>query len=121
MPLDPIDRFEQRFRDWARRPPATPPDEAARRILHRLPAAPRPVLSWPRLAATATAAALVVALATQVYLRPPSIPPVVPSTTVGVVEAPLVPEGVALIWLESGTPLYLTLSAPVKPNGDPTP
>ncbi len=121
MPPEPIDRFEELFKEWASRPPATPADEAARRMLRRLPTAPlrRPGLAWLRIAATA-AAVLAVVLATNFYLRGPSVSPVAQDTTIGVVEAPLVPDGVALIWLDSGTPLYLTLNAPVNHKGDPT-
>lgn len=119
MASEPVDRFEEHFKEWASGPPATPADEAARQVLRRLPteSASRPVLSWFRIAAVA-AAVLAMVLATRFYLQEP-ISPVAGDTTVGVVEAPPVPDGVALILLESGTPLYLTLNAPVMSQGDP--
>ncbi|MEM7354586.1 MAG: hypothetical protein AAF657_27505 [Acidobacteriota bacterium] len=121
MSPEPIDRFEQRFEVWASRPPATPADEAVRRMLRRLPADPSPrhAVSWGRIAAAA-AAVLAVVLATHLYLRQSAAPPVVQDTTVGVVEAPLLPDGVALIWLDAETPLYLTLKAPESSQGEPT-
>ncbi|MEM7584969.1 MAG: hypothetical protein AAF560_16365 [Acidobacteriota bacterium] len=127
MTRDP-DRFETQFKAWATRPPATPADEAARQVLRRLPAArrsasrpvaSRPGVPWLRLAAMAAAVVSVMTLGTRFFLREPAVLPADPEATVGLVEAPPVPAGVALIWLDSGTPLYLTLTPPAESNGGP--
>lgn len=112
MSDDRNERLEEQWRRWARRPPATPADVAARRLVARLEkeraqrVLPR---RWGVLAAAA-AALLVVALAVPLAVREPVAPPS------AVVERPPLKEGVVLIWLDSETPLYLTLAS-VK--GDP--
>ncbi len=120
MPPEPIDRFEKLFEDWASRAPATPPDEAARQVLRRLPAAPSPrPVPWFRTVVTAAAALAVLVVSTRFYPRGTSPGPVAQDTTMGLIEAPVVPDGVALVWLDSGTPLYLTLTVPPMSKGDP--
>ena len=120
MPPETNDRFDQLLREWARRPPATPADEAARAVLRRLPEedSTRPDVPIWRL--TAAAAAVVFVLATFFYEGQRPIEPLAEDVTLGFVEAPLVPDGVALIVLDSGTPLYLTLEPPERPEGDPS-
>ena len=123
MPHEP-DRFEELFKEWARRPPTTPADEAARQVLRRLSndRTSQPTHSWTTrswLRTAAVVAVLVIVLTVPLYLRGPSAPPHQQDEAMNLVEAPLVPDGVALIWLDSGTPLYLTLNVPTS-EGNPT-
>lgn len=122
---DPVREFERRLARRGARPPATPPDEAARRVLARLeatePAAgrlgrrPPGSLPWLRLVA---AAALL--LAAVVLWRAPwhetRHGTATPAETVAdhrgaPASAPL-PEGVMLLWIDEETPLYLSLAPP---------
>lgn len=97
-------RLEEQWKRWARRPPATPADVAARRLVARLEEERRRQAVLPRrwgVLAAVGAALLAVVLA----VRGPD-----PAPAAGVVERPPLKEGVVLIWLDSETPLYLTLA-----------
>lgn len=120
MPPD-FDRFDQLLKEWAQKPPAIPADEAARRVLGRLPAGPTARLlgPWLRLAAVATALVMGL-LASQIDWNRSAISPSDPNDAVQEFAPQPIPDGVALIWLESGTPLFLTLSPPIHEEGDPT-
>jgi hypothetical protein len=114
---------EERFRRWAARPPATPPEEAARRVVERLEPRRRSLrslwagwdaadLRWAAAAAVLAAAATVAGL----LWSPGSTPGPAAS------ETPPLEQGVVLLWLDSQTPLYMTLTPPppAAEKGDPS-
>lgn len=130
MDRESNDRFDKSFEQWARRPSATPADEAANRLLRRLSvdSKPRPVARL-RFAAVATAMVLGVLATRLLYVGPPASEPAFEDRSLGelaqIVPPPL-PEGVALIWIDADTPLYLTVTPPQVsdqlqiPNQPPT-
>lgn len=104
--------FEERFRRWARRPPRTPAEEAARRVADRLP--PRresPFRAWPGLAA---AAVLLLGLALWLVLGPATEPPAQPPVLRAEIDEPVHPadSNEVLLWLDESTPLYMTFAPP---------
>ena len=113
-PGTPMDRFDAAFRSWAERPPRTPPEEAARRLVPRLPArrlaghrsvAGRPAL-WLAAAAVVLAVGLTAVLGPR-WERRASAEAAAPPAGV-----PLAPAGdVLVIELDSETTLYMTLGA----------
>ena len=131
-----FERFEERWRRWARRPPRTRPETAAHRVLTRL-AEPAPQPAW-RLAGGWTsrgarrfvAAALVLAAvglalltagpplpftASDTEPAPGTAPDGAPGSTVP--GAPLMADGVVLLWLDAETPLYMTFAPPGSAAG----
>ena len=108
MSRDPIDRFEDRWLAWARRPPRTAAGDAARKVLARLEP-PRRVPAYRWLAAAAVAL-----LAAGLWLSWPPVP--APEVAFGLDQGPPLGEGVALIWLDPETPLYMTLTPPRAGN-----
>ena len=102
--------LDERIRRWALRTPRTPSREAARTVVARLRDARVPA----RRRLTAAAAILALALLA-VLIRPDGVvdpPGREPARDAPRLEAPLLDETVALIWLDSETPLYLTLEVP---------
>ena len=109
MSQSPMDRFEDEWKAWARRPLRTGASDAARRLRERLEEPVRrrsPTRGW--LAAAATVALAALGLWTS---WPPGHAPDTPGT-VGLVEPQPLPPGVVLIWLDVETPLYMTLTPP---------
>lgn len=107
-----IERFEERFGSWGRRPATLPPGVAAARILARIrPPRPGSGRAW-RLAC---AAAILVALVGSWIVggragHAPSPPPLAEHETV-----PL-PDNVMVIWLDPETPVYFVMR-PAEPDG----
>jgi hypothetical protein len=116
---DPLKEFENRWKDWVKKTPGTAPEEAARRVMVRLPERSRRwnrlgFLPAPRYLAAAAAVALLI-LGIRFWGK----------TKPTAVEAPVVAEAsielggdVALIWLDPDTPLYLTLNPPEAVRGE---
>jgi ferric-dicitrate binding protein FerR (iron transport regulator) len=115
MTPDPLDRFDEELRRWSRTPPETPAREAAEAVARRLEAlaAPkarpvRPARPWLRAAAVLAAAMLAVVGALAFWFGHPAPPQPSPEPAASPLPEVL-PENVALIWLDTETPLYLTL------------
>lgn len=110
------DSFERAFKSWAERPPATPPDQAAARVVSRLPERKgRFWLVGSQLRFAATAAALMIALVVGWVTLRPEPPAAIPATSEVVL--PPLEENVVLLWLDEQTPLYLTVAAPAAKGG----
>lgn len=101
------DRFEQAWRRWAMRAPRRSPEMAARAVRAALPPRRRPKARWVAALATGVAAVLAAVVLT---LRP-SAPPRQPTQVGVVVEAPRLGSGEVLLWLDDGTPLYMTFAS----------
>jgi hypothetical protein len=107
---DKLDRFDQEYRRWGRRPAATPPGTASTRIRALIrsgrTASPRWNLAW--------AAALVLAVVGSWLLggrtghAPSPSPPAVH-------EAVALPDNVVLWWLDPETPVYFVIR-PAEPE-----
>ncbi len=113
---DPLKDFEKRWSLWAHRPPKTSPDEAAHRLLIRLPdrvVGRRFVTSW-RMVLPA-AALVVLAIGVGILWKPYPPPPTVSSPSPWSIA---LDENTALIWLDPETPLYLTLTEPEVTRGE---
>lgn len=108
-----MDRFEQEFRRWGKRPPLTPPDVAGRRIAARLKPV-RTVLPIWRMAAAAAAVVLLVC-GTWAGLKftggsaSHSVPDAAAAHSTEFVPPPL-DENVVLWWLDDETPVYFVLN-----------
>lgn len=108
--------FEERFRRWAQRPPDTPPEEAARRVVDRLPAQGATFRPWHGLAA---AAVLALVVTSWLLLGPGGTPtptPPIGETAVAESAHPADSDEV-LLWLDESTPLYMTF-APAGQEGN---
>jgi hypothetical protein len=118
---DELKPFDDELKKWAERPASTPPVWAARRVLarideedarrHRWRFQMRPAALW--LASAAAVLALVVGT---FLLRNESSP--VPLAVQAELETPPLGNGVALIWIDSETPLYMTFQPPVTDLGN---
>jgi hypothetical protein len=113
MSRPPFERFDERFKAWAERPPRTSPEEAARQVLARLDDGGRRGL--PRPVWLAAAAAVLLALAVGLFAPRPPVPPRTAEAA-----APPLDDGVVLIWLDSETPLYMSFAPPPAAEGDPS-
>lgn len=114
MSHDRHDRFDDAFKRWARRPPRTPPGEAAARLRQRLPPRrPRRPFAAGSLRLAAAAVGLVLVLGVAWLLSRPG--PVAPPAEE--LAVPPLDENVVLLWLDRQTPLYLTVAPPAAPKG----
>jgi hypothetical protein len=108
--------FEKQWADWANRPPETPPEEAARILLARLPdrvAERRSVTTWRVL--LPAAALVAVAIGVGILWKPYSPT----STETSLARSSLaLEENTALIWLDPETPLYLSLPETESAGGE---
>jgi ferric-dicitrate binding protein FerR (iron transport regulator) len=110
---NPEQELEQAWREWAARPPQRPPEIAAQRVVATLRERRRRH-PWRWLLATATAAAVVLAmLAGSWYLRGPDQAVLTGSR----LQTPSLADGQVLIWLDDTTPLYMTFQMPETSNG----
>ncbi len=116
---DSLKEFEDRWKQWAKKTPCTAPEEAARRIVARLPVRSRrrgvfgflPARRY--LAAAATVAFFVFGISFFWSGKPTALDaPVVKEASIEL------GEDVALIWLDPDTPLYLTLDPPEAVPGE---
>jgi hypothetical protein len=106
-----LERFEERYKSWGRRPSTIPPGAAAARILARIrPGRPGSRRAW-RLA---WAAAVVTAVVGSWIVggRTGHAPPPSP---LAVDEAVALPDNVMLWWLDSETPVYFVIR-PAEPG-----
>ena len=113
---DPLEDFEKRWSLWAHRPPKTSPDEAANRLLARLPeriADRRFAKTWRTI--LPAAALVVLAIGARILSKSYRSPP---TTSTPSASSIALDEGTALIWLDPETPLYLTLAAPKTSRGE---
>ncbi|MEO1367592.1 MAG: hypothetical protein AAFX50_10485 [Acidobacteriota bacterium] len=124
MDREPMDRFDDALKAWARTPPRRAPGDAAREVLGRLPDGRRRSPSPRRRArssawawANVAAAAALVAIMGLRFAPAPYLMPEPPGPSL---EAPPLPEDVILMWLDSETPLYLSVPSAAAP-GSPTP
>ena len=113
MSRPPFERFDERFKAWAERPPRTSPEKAARQVLARLDGSGRRGLPSPIW--LAAAAAVLLALAVGLFAPRPPVPPRTAEAA-----APPLDGGVVLIWLDSETPLYMSFAPPPAAEGDPS-
>ncbi|MEM8994265.1 MAG: hypothetical protein AAGF23_05680 [Acidobacteriota bacterium] len=122
MKREPMDRFDDALKAWAGKPPRRTPRDAARDVLRRLPDGPRRRPSPPRRRVWAWTGANVAAAAALVAIVGLRFAPAPYPTSVAsaprALEAPPLPEDVILMWLDSETPLYL--SVPSSPAPSPT-
>jgi hypothetical protein len=107
-----MERFERELHRWGSRPPVTPPEEAAARLVDTLPPAPTRFPVW-RMAAAAAAVVLLVCgswagLRFGGGSRPATPPP--DDATAEFVPPPL-DENVVLWWLDDETPVYFVLNS----------
>ena len=100
--------FRRSLTAWARRPPATSPRDARRRVAARL----RPVVSPPRTRLLAAAAAAVTLAGIWRAARADRIHEPAPGLATSQIAAPA-PAPMVVMRLSSGTTLYVTL--PAKP------
>lgn len=132
MDPEPMKQFDEHFKAWARRPSSTSAAEAAGQVLTRLAAQeetrPGPPRSWGMgTAVAALGIALVVGFLSFGHL--PFLEDSTgsefgfpePSAVVSNLDTTPIPEGVALIWLDPTTPLYLTVDVPDAPEGGSAP
>ena len=113
----PEQRFEDRWRKWATRPPKLTPEAAARAVAAAIREDRRP-RAWPLAAVAASIVAVV--LAGGLWLqRPPPAPTMAAATA----DRDPIADGVVLMWLDPETPLYMTFQVPEsEPEmGDATP
>lgn len=123
---DRMRRFEERWREWSRRPPRQNPSQAAHRVITRLDEVSRVSTSdlgfgsWTSRLLAATA---LVALAAGLWLLLPGLPlslsgpdSQTPDPGVEATETPVMADGVVLIMLDDETPLYMTFA---PPQGEP--
>ncbi len=113
---DPLKDFEKRWSLWALRPTQTSPDEAAQRLLDRLPdriAERRLATSWRVL--LPAAALVILTIGAGILWR--SYPPP-PTASRPSHSSIALDESTALIWLDPETPLYLTLTEPEAKRGE---
>lgn len=124
--------FDEQFKAWARRPPSTSAAAASRQVLRRLAGQEEPrrrqVRRWGAGVAVAAfggvLAAGFLAVVNLSLVDDPKGPGSVlkdPTAVVSHLESAPVPEGVAVIWLDPTTPLYLTVDAPDAPEGGSAP
>lgn len=108
-------RFDEMLEKWARRPPETPADEAARQVMAQLQE--RPARGWfsGKQLRFATAAAGLVLLLIVGWVTMPD--PADISVSTREVTLPPLSEDVVLLWLDDKTPLYLTVAPPVTKGG----
>ena len=109
-----VQLFEERWREWAGRPPKTSPAAAAQEVVASLGA--RRQRRRPRLLVAAAAVLVAVGgIAIHRGMRSPGEPVVVETA----VETPALGAGEVLMWLDEETPLYMTFQAPDggSPNG----
>ncbi len=116
MSQSPMERFEDAWKAWARRGPRTAATDAARRLRARLDAAaldaaPGPVRLGPARGWLAAAAVALLAAGAWLASWPPAPAPDAPAGF-GITEPQPLAPGVALIWLDAETPLYMTLTPP---------
>ncbi len=114
MSKQTTDRFDQQLREWADRPAELSPKMAAQRVRGRLE--PRRQSTWLRMWRPALAVASLVALAVVGWWQVGSeqVSPDLP-VTAGLVSPPS--SDVLVLWLDSETPLYLTLAGtPPEPQ-----
>lgn len=111
-------RFEAEFRRWAGRPPATPPDQAARKLLHRIEPSPwrRPA---HRLAAAAVTAVSFAVITAGVFLLTGNgngthQKPIITARSLQAAQQPAPPldDNVVIQWLDPDTPVYFVLGSP---------
>lgn len=116
MSEEPKDSIDRAFKSWAERPPSTPPEQAAVRVVGQLTKQGRwSLLVGSRLRFATVAAALMLAVVFGwVTLRP--VPPAAGPATKEVALPPL-EENVILLWLDEQTPLYLTVAPPAAKGG----
>lgn len=109
------DRFDAEFREWAREPPRTPAQAAARRVTARLGEA-RPhgptMGRWAPRVAVACGLALIAASGVLLWRPPAPAPPA--SATADA--PPVLPDNVVVFWLDPETPVYFVV-APIEDIG----
>lgn len=110
MKVDWQRRFDHAFEAWGRRPPRTPAEEAAARVVAALPRRRSVWVGTPFRVAAAAASLLLVIAAAWIALQP--VPP-----EASEVDVPPLDEGVVLLWLDDQTPLYLTVAPPATKGG----
>lgn len=104
-----LDRFDEALQSWADRPTRLSPHMAAVRVRAAIESAPRRRWAWRPLVTVATAALAVVALV--VMLR--DVP-----RSAGLADRPEAKPGVAVMWLDAQTPLYMNLEPLKIQEGD---
>lgn len=128
--------FEERWRQWARRPPKTRPQTAAHRVLRRLAEpSPRPrrrsVGGWASPGVRRLVAAALVLAAVGLWLLTAGPPFPFPASDTdphpgpgseespgrALAGAPAMADGVVLMWLDAETPLYMTFAPPARAVG----
>ena len=105
---DPEDRFIEAWKQWARRPPARSPAEAAAAVSHRLTVRRERSYWW----ALAAAAALTVTIALAVHWSDLVRRAAPPGVTISHQETTPMGNGEVLIWLDEETPLYMNFQPP---------
>jgi len=105
------DRFEEAWREWAKRPPRVSPECAAGKVHAAIESAPR--RRWGTRTVLAAAAVALVAVLVGVVLRngPHTEPPAFRPEAGG---------SVVVMWLDPGTPLYMNLEPLKIDKGDPS-
>ena len=104
-----LDRFDEALQSWATRPPRVSERAAAARVRSAIENPPRRRWIWQPVVTMAAVSLVVVALVA--VLRE------IPKTT-GLASRPEARPGVALMWLDAQTPLYMNLEPLKIQEGD---
>lgn len=104
-----LDRFDEAFRSWAKRPPRLSGHAAAARVRAAIESPPRRRWIWQPVVTVAAAALVVVALVAVLRDIPKSK---------GLPHRPEARPGVAVMWLDAQTPLYMNLEPLKIQEGD---
>jgi hypothetical protein len=110
-----MDRFDEALRVWANQVPQTPADEAARQVLARLPERRRGGWLTGSQLRLATAGVVLALLLVIGWATLPQSP--VPLSASEELAQPPMSEDVVLLWLDSETPLYLTVATSATKGG----
>jgi hypothetical protein len=107
---DPEDRFIEAWKQWARRPPARSPAEAAAAVSGRLTVRRERPYWWALAAAAALTLTIAMAVHWSIIIRRAGPP----GANITRQETAPMGNGEVLIWLDEQTPLYMNFQPPAN-------